>query len=229
MINSRLPFRAARPSRGGFTLVELLVVIGIIAILAGVALGPITSGLKKAKQSSCMQSSHALYLASFSYSNDHNQVYADGADASKIAIALLAGSYVNDASIFWISGDQGSGAAQYTGQTPLTGLTQNNISWDFLGNTLNGVDTTFGDYCPIVWSTLYGSEPTVNSVAANAALTATPLATNPLGTAGIAIAYKSGSSAFVASTYTTAYTVTMVTSASNTNGTPATATVVAGK
>lgn len=36
-------------------LVEVAVVLGIVAILAGVALGPITNGIKKAKQSSALQ------------------------------------------------------------------------------------------------------------------------------------------------------------------------------
>ena len=56
-------------SRDGFTLVELLVVIGIIAILAGVALGPITNGIKKAKQSAGVQEAHAIGLAMYSFAN----------------------------------------------------------------------------------------------------------------------------------------------------------------
>jgi prepilin-type N-terminal cleavage/methylation domain-containing protein len=234
MINSRLLIRTARKlSRGGFTLVELLVVIGIIAILASVALGPITSGLKKAKQSSAMQSAHALYLASFSYANDHNQVYYDttGGDASSVAIALLAGSYVSDASIFYIAGAKStSGSSQYTGSTPLTGLKQANISWDFLGNNGNGVDSTFGDYSPILWnSTAGGGGASPATAAANNPIVATPSPNDVFGTDGLAVAFKSGASKFVVSSFTGgAYTVTMVTGANNTNGFTASS-ILAGK
>src|ERR1700689_3593792 len=78
MLNNRLLFRTARNSnRGGFTLVELLVVIGIIAILAGVALGPITNGIKKAKQSAGLQTAHAIGLSLYSFANDNQQLYPD--------------------------------------------------------------------------------------------------------------------------------------------------------
>ena len=80
MRNLNRSLSAARQS-GGFTLVELLVVIGIIAILAGVALGPITSGIRKARESACMQTTRTLALAEFQYANDNNN-YPDGADAA---------------------------------------------------------------------------------------------------------------------------------------------------
>jgi type II secretory pathway pseudopilin PulG len=48
-----------------FRLVEVAVVLGIIAILAGVALGPITSGIKQAKQSAEMQEAHQQALADY--------------------------------------------------------------------------------------------------------------------------------------------------------------------
>src|ERR1700735_5544271 len=132
---NRLPCRTAS-FRGGFTLVELLVVIGIIAILAGVALGPITNGIKKAKESSGVQSAHALGLAMYSAANDNNQLYPDvsGGDASNIAKTLLGGGYVTDPGIFFISGDS-NGAAKYSLTTPAAAnIAQSNVSWDFVSN-----------------------------------------------------------------------------------------------
>src|SRR5271156_2396898 len=103
---TRLARRIARDSlRGGFTLVELLVVIGIIAILAGVALGPITTGIAKAKQNAAVQQSHAIGIAMFAFANDNSQLYPDistpnpnngATGAPKVAYALMNGNYVSD-------------------------------------------------------------------------------------------------------------------------------------
>jgi len=234
MLNTRLLCRTARSSsRGGFTLVELLVVIGIIAILAGVALGPITNGIKKAKQSAGLQTAHSIGLSMYSYANDNNQLYPDktGGDAHDVAAALLAGGYISDATIFGLSGDTSATYVKVTNttNTALT-ITKAQVSWDFLGNAGNGVSSTSFPFLPLAWSTLAaGTAPATFNVAAGTAILGIPTAKNPFGTDGMAIFYINNSAAFVTtSIVAAALQVNMVTGANNLGGAPATYDVLSG-
>jgi prepilin-type N-terminal cleavage/methylation domain-containing protein len=196
-----------RSARGGFTLVELLVVIGIIAILAGVALGPITRGIKQAKQSSGMQTCRTIGLAEFAFSNDNSQAYPDisncltstASGAGAVAQALLIGGYVNDYHIFNIGAGN---AAPYSGSSPSTGVTAAMVSFDFAGMTTGlGINSNAPDSMPVVWSSVAGSsgtEPT-SIATVNAAIVAQPNTSAPYGNAGVAVAYKSNSAKFVIS------------------------------
>src|SRR5271154_5128336 len=96
-----------RSSRGGFTLVELLVVIGIIAILAGVALGPIMNGLKQAKRNAYMQQSRQVGQVCFSYATDNTangNAYPSDTSALLIAQDLLNAGYATDPNLFGVPG-----------------------------------------------------------------------------------------------------------------------------
>jgi prepilin-type N-terminal cleavage/methylation domain-containing protein/prepilin-type processing-associated H-X9-DG protein len=76
---------SCRPNtRGGFTLVELLVVIGIIAILAGILLPAMGKAKAKAQGIQCLNNNRQLMLACSMYGTDHEDrlPYNAGGDRS---------------------------------------------------------------------------------------------------------------------------------------------------
>jgi prepilin-type N-terminal cleavage/methylation domain-containing protein len=194
----RLQCRTARANRGGFTLVELLVVIAIIAILAGVALGPITSGIKKAQQSGAVQGSRAIGLAEFAYSNDNNNVYPCGLSIPTFTSGLFTGNYISDAGMLIISG---SSEQKFSGTAPATNLAPANSSYDFVEQTAAlGLNSSAPDSLPVLLSSVGGfptPTPLTWSATGGTAVTASITTASPLGTSGIAVYFKGGSAQFI--------------------------------
>jgi prepilin-type N-terminal cleavage/methylation domain-containing protein/prepilin-type processing-associated H-X9-DG protein len=74
VIMSRTPLtRALRPSRrrGAFTLVELLVVIGIIAVLISILLPALNNARKKAQAVSCASNMRQIYMSCVLFTQDN--------------------------------------------------------------------------------------------------------------------------------------------------------------
>jgi prepilin-type N-terminal cleavage/methylation domain-containing protein len=74
-------------SANSFTLVELLVVISIIGLLAGLAVPAIQGGLDKAKQGVDVSNARQLGIIFFSEANDNNGVYRVNADLTNTTAA----------------------------------------------------------------------------------------------------------------------------------------------
>jgi len=77
-----------------FTLVELLVVISIIGLLAGLAVPAINGGLKSAKAGACLSNLHQIGVATIAYAADNSFKLPD-AGASSPEWATTLASFVS--------------------------------------------------------------------------------------------------------------------------------------
>ncbi len=212
MLTNRLPSRTVS-NRGGFTLVELLVVIGIIAILAGVALGPITRGIKQAQESASIQTCRQIGLMEFAYSNDNSQTYPFGAASAggseTVENLLLNGGYASDPSIFYIKATPGS-VPPVAAASGIYTEPKNSCSYDFLTNSgSSGLTSTAADSTPLCEGTggTYAMATTGGTAGLYGTIDPTKTA---FGFDGIPVTYKSNSVVFLKCVATTATIATSV-------------------
>jgi prepilin-type N-terminal cleavage/methylation domain-containing protein len=205
MLNNRLLRRTARIlNRGGFTLVELLVVIGIIAILAGVALGPITNGIKQAQHNAAMQTGRQIGQMCFSYATDNTQnggAYPSDSSGMLICQDLINSNYATDPSVFGIP--QQAGFTKATSAGTSTTLVANSVSWSFTCINLNsssgsGVTSSASDLTPLIYfnngfSTAIATPFPAGGSQKNVAYSSAA----PFGSDGAAIFYKGNNAVYV--------------------------------
>jgi len=111
-------------SRSGFTLVELLVVMGIIAILAAVLFGVGGSAIRSAQRAKAQQLANAIQTASLNYYNEYN-AYPVSSSANSGQDYLIADSDTTD----WVPLIEalcGNVNPTQPSSTPLTGLSVSN-------------------------------------------------------------------------------------------------------
>lgn len=80
--------------KGGFTLVELLVVMAVIAILAGILLPTLAKSKVRAQAIFCLNNTKQLTLAWMMYADDHNGrlAYNLGSNTNSVGLAVAAGT-----------------------------------------------------------------------------------------------------------------------------------------
>ncbi len=144
----------------------------IVPCLFGIALGPITAGIEKAKENMAMQGARSIELAMYQYSVDHHGAYPDGASSTEVFQKLIDGGYVSNPSIFYIS---------MLGKTrPLSNhLAPENVCYD----VTSGVTTDTPEGLPVVFSSGY----TVSYAPGGAATRDTNF---PVPFLGMDVAYK---------------------------------------
>jgi type II secretory pathway pseudopilin PulG len=182
----------------GLTRTELLVLVGILAILIGVGFGPITEHLEKARINRAVESARTINTLLSQYATDNNGVYPVGegtpatGKSEGIALNLLENNYTPDATIFAVGS-----TVPYSGKAPdFSDITAANISWDFTGGATASTGITLA--APDLLPTVYGTGETVTYPTTAGTGLDLPLSGNgPFGKKGIVVAYKGNNAAFI--------------------------------
>src|SRR5213592_5090899 len=93
-------------SRRGFSLVELLVMVAVIAILAGLLLPALSQARHQASRSQCINNQRQLLLTWHLYNGDNRELaVANGHGQAGSSIALSSAMNEVTATKFWVPGD----------------------------------------------------------------------------------------------------------------------------
>ena len=187
--------------QSGLTRTQLLVFIGVLLILALVALGPISSYLEQARITRAVEAARTINTLLSQYATDNNGVYPVGegtpaiGKSEGIARNLLENNYAPDATVFAIGS-----TPPYSGKaSDFSDIDASNLSWDFTAGatTSMGITSTAPDLLPTVYTTGENvTYPTTAGTGLNL-----PLSGNgPLGNKGVVVGYKGNNAAYIRGT-----------------------------
>ena len=110
-----------------FTLVELLVVISIIGLLAGLAVPAIQGGLDKAKQQVDVSNARQCGLISFSYANDNDGNF----NGTNAAFTSSRDYFTNLISLGLLNSAKILGGNGFTAATSTNNIQPANVAWAY--------------------------------------------------------------------------------------------------
>jgi prepilin-type N-terminal cleavage/methylation domain-containing protein len=186
-----------RLNRKGFTLVELLVVITIIGVLAGLAVPAIGKALDNAKQTADAANARQLGIILFGIANDEGGAYpVAGRDATTgvrittplgtstaLFNALMTDKELTEAKILATNGK-----TPYKGSIATPALVAANVGWDYTA----GLTVSSDSNVPLILST---GAFTGGAYASATIPDVQPSTTNSWGNKGVVV-YTVGNSAF---------------------------------
>lgn len=118
--------RIRKLKANSFTLVELLVVISIIGLLAGLAVPAIQGGLDKAKQQVDVANIRQCGLIAFGYAND-NEGNFNGTNPAFTSTAY----FTNLVGLGLLNNTKVMAGNGYTAASSTSSITANNIAWSY--------------------------------------------------------------------------------------------------
>jgi type II secretory pathway pseudopilin PulG len=132
-----------------------LVVIGIIAILAGVSLGPLLNARNVALHNATVQTGHQIGQIFLAYATDNTingNIYPADTTALAVSQDLINGHYVSDPGVFVIRNQAGYQAP--TASAGAVTLKAQSVSWSYAClalNTTGGISGSASDLTPLVF------------------------------------------------------------------------------